>query len=165
MSDYRVRVDEGADPLAIDVERCRSQRFRMMLGQHVAIALLTFGIWLPGLLVWLATSEGRIGRVVDGYVVRVARGTLAAGNSVESRTVPLDAIADISVSDGVTIVSARGAQPLRLYGLRDPMAAAAAILEARDAHLRTLRADVRVDAALDDEASDAPAEGRRRGAR
>jgi hypothetical protein len=165
MSDYRVRVDDAADPLAIDVERCRSQRFQVTLGQQVAITLVSVGLWLPGFIVWLATSHGRIGKVIDGYVVRVSRGTLVAGNSIESRTVPLDAIADISVTGGITIVSVRGAQPLRLYGLRDPMAAAAAILEARDAHLRTLRADVRVDAVLEDQDADAQAEGRRRSTR
>lgn len=165
MSDYRVRVDAEADPFAIDAEACRKQRFQFVLVQQAAITLVSMGLWLPGFLVWLATSRARIGRLVDGYAVRVSRGTLVTGNSVESRTAPLDAIADIAVSDGVAVVSVRGAQPLRLLGLRDPMAAAAAILEARDAHLRTMRSDARVDAALEDEAGDQQAAGHRRAAR
>lgn len=165
MSDYRVRVDAEADPFAIDPEACRKQRFQFVFVQQAAITLVSMGLWLPGFLVWLATSRARIGRLVDGYAVRVSRGTLVTGNSVESRTAPLDAIADIAVSDGVAVVSVRGAQPLRLLGLRDPMVAAAAILEARDAHLRTLRSDARIDAALEDEAGDQQAAGHRRASR
>ena len=136
---YRVRVEEGVDPLAIDRERCRSQHFQVALASQGVITLMTAGLWLPFFVVWLATSGGRVGKLVDGSAVEVSRGRIVVGNGASSRTVPLDAIADIAVADGITVVSIRGAQPLRIFGLADPWAAAAAILEARDAHLGTVR--------------------------
>ncbi len=139
MADYRIRVEPAADPFAIDPEACHAQRSTLATFQQVAITVVTFGLWLPGFLVWLATRRARIERLVAGYEIRVGGGRLSAGNAVESRTVPLDAIADISVRDAIATVSIRGAQPLQLLGLRDPRAAGGGILDGPGARPRGRR--------------------------
>lgn len=143
MTGYRVAVESPSDPLAIDVDLCRSQRFQQRLAVQIIATVLTAGLWLPGVLVWLVTASRRTRTWAERYSVRVQDGLLIAGDELESRTVPLDAIADVAVSQGYATASIRGSRPLQMFGLRDPLAAARAILGARDAHVRALRSELR----------------------
>jgi hypothetical protein len=142
MGGYRVRV-ESEDPLAVDEGLCRSQRFQQGLLVHTLLTVCTIGIWAPVLVGWLALSSGAMTRFAAEYTITVKGGMLVAGNRESSRSVPLDAVADVAVNRGFVTVSVRGASPLSLYGLHDPTAAARTILEAREEHLRGVRADVR----------------------
>ncbi len=142
MGGYRVAASTD-DPLAIDEALCRKQRFQQRLFVHALITVVSMGLWLPGLLVWLVTSSARMREFAQGYAVRIRGGQLLTGNAVESRSVPLDAIADVTLRQGFVTVAVRGAQPLSLFGVRDPQAAASAILDAREKHIRGIRAEIR----------------------
>jgi hypothetical protein len=160
VTSYRV-AEEPPDPLAIDPALCRSLRFWQRFWIHSIATVLTFGLWLPGLVGFLVTSRRRLSQWASEYSVRIQGPTLVVGSGSEARAVPLDAIADVSASSGYTNVSIRGSQPLQIYGLRDPLAAARAILDARDAHLRSLRGGA-VDEVLEAEAGAERVGGRRR---
>jgi hypothetical protein len=142
MSGYRVAL-EPEDPFGVDEALARSQRFNQRLLLHGILTVCTIGFWLPVLFGWLALSSSSLKKFSSGYAVTIRGGMLIAGNSQESRSVPLDAVADVAIKSGYVTVSVRGAQPLQLYGLRDPQAAARAILEARAEHVRGVRVDVR----------------------
>lgn len=158
MGGYRVRV-ESEDPLAVDEAACGKQRFQQRLLLHGFLTICTIGMWSPVLIGWMLWSISGMKRFAAGYTVKVGGGLLVAGNAEQSRSIPLDAIADVSVNRGFVTVSVRGATALSLYGLRDPMAAARAILEAREEHVRGVRVDVREEV-LDAEAGATKARGR-----
>lgn len=142
MGGYRVRV-ESEDPLAVDEGLAQRQRFHQRLVLHGFLTLVSIGLWAPVLVGWLLWASANMKKLSAGYTVSVRGGMLVAGNGEQSRSVPLDAIADVSINKGYVTVSIRGAQALSLFGLRDPGAAARAILEAREEHVRRVRADVR----------------------
>lgn len=144
MTGYRVAAEnEAEDPLAVDEGRARGLKFRQKLLLHGIVVVASVGIWLPGLLVWLAMSPSSMKKWSQGYAVKIARGVLSIGNAYEMRTVPLDAISDVSISQGYLTVSVRGAAAAQVYGLRDPVAASQAILAARDEHIRGMRSEAR----------------------
>ena len=144
MSGYRV-ADEPieADPLAVDEELVRRQRYWNRFVVQGAVVAMTVGLWIPGMLAWMALAPGWIRAWAAGYAVKIQRGTLVIGNANEMRTVPLDAIADVAIHKGYVTVSVRGGAGAQILGLRDPVAASQAILAARDEALRSLRTEVR----------------------
>ena len=160
MTGYRVAVEDG-NPLAVEPARVAQQRGGQRLMLHGLIAVLSFGLWVPGFLWALLTSGQRGRKFADGYSVRILGGMLVAGNLDESRSVPLDAIVDVSIKKDFVTVSARGAQPFFLFGLRDVHAASRAILEARNEHVRRLRSDVK-DEILEQEVGAAGSSARSR---
>lgn len=160
MGGYRVRV-ESDNPLAVDEALCRSQRFNQRLLLHGFLTLITIGLWSPVLIGWLVMAGRLLDRFSNGYVVTVAGGMLTVGSRDESRSVPLDGVADVSVSGGIVTVAVRGSQPVQLFGLVDPTAAAQTILQAREEHVRGIRVDVREEV-LNAEAGVPRREGRAR---
>lgn len=144
MVGYRVAAaDEHVDPLAVDERICETQRFKQRLFVHVAGTLITLGVWLPGLVVWLISGRRSARDWAAGYRVQIERGSLRIGTESEARTVPLDAIVDLGVKDGYVNVAVRGSNAVQILGLKSPSAAIGAILDARDEHLRSLRSDTR----------------------
>ena len=142
MTGYRVAEEPPADPFAVDTELCRTQFFNEKALLHFFLTLFTLGFWLPG-LVW-ALSGAAARRVSTGYSVRMRRGALTIGNATDSSSIPLDTIDSVQVQDGKVRVrqgSARGQVLFTIYGLRDPRAAADAILDAREAYLRPSAAE------------------------
>ncbi len=148
MEAYRVAVDPP-DPLAVDEALAARQRRAQQLVIHAFVALVTFGCWFPVFLFMLVAGPMFAAQYVTGYSARIVRGQLVVGNSTNSRSVPLDAIAEVGIAKGFVNIKVRSGQPLPVYGLRDPQAASQAILDARDEHLRGLRPDVRGDARFD----------------
>jgi hypothetical protein len=142
---YRVAAEGEDDPLAIDEALCRRQRWNQRFLVHGLVSLISVGFWLPVLVGWMAVSPWRVRAFAAGYRVQISGGVLTVGNQLEARSIPLDAIADVTVTSGYVNVSVRGAQVLAIFGLRDPLAASRAILEAREAHVRGLRSELRED--------------------
>lgn len=142
MTGYRVAGEEPADPLAIDPARCRQQSFRHQLLVQVVAVLLTAGLWLPGLLVWLFLASRRVTRVTEGYRARIGAGRLEIGNAVSMQSIPLDTITGVRVHDGYVTVTVRVGQPAQIRGVVDPVAASRAILDARDMYVRTVREEI-----------------------
>ena len=144
MTGYRVAT-EASDPLSIEAGLVAQQRRQQMVLLHAAITVLSVGLWLPVLIWRLATMDAASSRFAHDYRIDLSRGMLSHGTPTDSRAIPLDAIAGVASRHGVVTVTARGVQPMNLIGLKDPMAACRAILDAREAHLRGLRGDVGAD--------------------
>jgi len=159
---YRVPDDPKDDPLAIDPKRCAKQRFWNRFIIHALVSLLTVGLWSPVWLGWLVLSPGRMRKFAESYRVSITGGRLVVGNETESRSVPLDAITDVRVHDGYLTITVPATQPLIVFGIADPRAAATAILDAREAHVRSrlrTRVEVRED---EEELERAPAEAEKK---
>ncbi|MFO0560306.1 MAG: hypothetical protein U0269_19980 [Polyangiales bacterium] len=135
MSNYRVAVDDSADPLAISTALAAQQTAHRMMGVHLALTLLTAGLWLPVLIWSLFTRHSRAARAVDGYSVRVVNGQLFVGTREQHTLVPLERIRTLSTAAGVITVDLSPQAPLQLFGVIDPLAASQAILAARDEKL------------------------------
>jgi len=140
MSNYRVAVDGGADPLAISPALAAQQTALRMLGVHLALPLLTAGLWLPVLIWSLLTRNRRAAIAVDGYAVRIIDGQLFVGTRAQHSLIALERIRLLSTTRGVITVISNQPTPTPLYGLLDPLSASQAILAARDEKLLALRA-------------------------
>lgn len=137
MTGYRVAEEPPPSPFEIDPERCRQQYFWQMVVLHGVFAVITLGLWLPG-LVWAIAGPGAR-KHADGYFVRVRGGALTVGNPRKASSIPLDRIDRIAVDDGRVVIHQgrdKGSSQTTIYGLLDPHAAAEAILEAREDYLQ-----------------------------
>lgn len=139
MSNYRVAVDGAADPLAISTALAAQQTAQRMLGVHIALTLLTAGLWLPVLLWSLLTRHGRAESAVEGYSVRIVNGQLFVGTREQHSLIPLERIRALSTTRGIILVTSDQATPTQLLGVLDPLGASQAILAARDEKLLSLR--------------------------
>ncbi len=140
MSGYRVRVEGiSTDPLAVDPTLAARHAARKLLVQHVFLTFVTMGLWLPGLIVVWLTREARAAKATAGYSVRVVEGQLRVGTREEHTLVPLERIQTLSTQSGLVTVQLDGRSSVVISGLADPLAAAQAILEARDAKISAER--------------------------
>lgn len=147
---YRVSTESPEDPLRVDEALSRHQYLKQRALVHGLVTVLTLGFWLPIFIGWYVWVGGWKKDLMAGYVVRIDNGQLTIGTSADSKSIPLDGIATISVSSGVLTIATKGvAQPIQAFGLVDPQAASRAILDARDAYMRGLAPAARVQA-LDD---------------
>ena len=139
---YRVAIDE-ANPLDVDPGNAATQRHKQMVFLHGIMTLLSMGLWIPVLLFWLLFGLSRSRAFAAKYRVRLRAGRIEAGNDTDVRSIGLESITDVRIKKGWVTITARGVQPLVLFGLKDPRAAADAIFAARDELIRSLGAPQR----------------------
>ncbi len=156
MTGYRVAINESEpDPFTVDPALAAKHFGGQHAGVHLVITLMTVGLWLPVFIVMLAMS-GSFGRKASaGYAIRIERNNVFVGTPGNHVLVPLDQIQSITTKSGIVHVSTAAKQSVALFGLSDPLAAARALLAAREAHLRSR------DAGREEHAVEAAGDARR----
>ena len=124
-----VRPPEG--PLDVDPALCRRQLLGERLRVHVVLTAVTLGLWSPVLLGRYLTSRRQIRRAAFSTAVQLLRDAVVVTTSTDAQsTIPFEAISSVAVDGPFVTLVRHDAEPVRLYGLRDPVAAARAIRDA-----------------------------------
>jgi hypothetical protein len=118
-------------PLDVDPELCRRQLLAERLRLHVVLTAMTLGLWSPVLLGRYLTSRKEIRRSAFSTSVQLLRDGLVVTTSTDAQsTIRFEAISSISVDGPLVVLDLHDEPPVRLYGLRDPVAAACTIRDA-----------------------------------